>query len=75
MKLESIPRATLESYYAFGGVLPSAVEWKPLLDDATWARGPNYHVAPGATVDVWPHFVATTGNVVTLIPDRIVVPA
>ena len=37
-------------------------EWKPLLDDATWSRGPNYRVRPGATVDVWPHFVRTQGR-------------
>jgi predicted alpha/beta superfamily hydrolase len=44
------------------------VEWKPLLDDTTWARGPNYHVAPGQTVDVWPRFTTPKGQVVTLIP-------
>ncbi|HEY1552907.1 MAG TPA: hypothetical protein VGG28_33990, partial [Kofleriaceae bacterium] len=33
--------------------LPTAIEWKPLLDDATWARGPNYHVAPGETLDIY----------------------
>ncbi len=48
--------------------LTTPIEWKPLLDDATWARGPNYHAAPGATVDVWPHFNTITGQVVTLIP-------
>ena len=45
------------------------VEWKPLLDDATWALGPNYHVAPGQTVDVWPHFTTQAGQVVTLLAD------
>lgn len=43
-------------------------EWKPLLDDATWARGPNYRAAPGETVEVWPHFSTVAGQVVTLIP-------
>ena len=52
--------------YTLTGVT-TAVEWKPLLDDATWAIGPNYHVAPGAIVDVWPHFTAMTGTVKTLI--------
>ncbi len=47
--------------------LGAAAEWKPLLDDSTWALGPNYHVSPGQTVDVWPHFTSTTGQVVTLI--------
>jgi GH25 family lysozyme M1 (1,4-beta-N-acetylmuramidase)/predicted alpha/beta superfamily hydrolase len=53
--------------YALAG-LTAPAEWKPLLDDATWSRGPNYHVAPGQIVDVWPHFTTTQGQVVTLIP-------
>lgn len=47
--------------------LTGPAEWKPLLDDTTWSRGPNYHVAPGQTVDVWPHFTTIQGQVVTLI--------
>ena len=47
--------------------LTAPAEWKPLLDDATWAVGPNYRVAPGETVDVWPHFTTMKGQVVTLI--------
>jgi pullulanase len=43
------------------------VEYKPLLDDATWAIGPNYHVASGQAVDVYPHFTTMTGQVSTLI--------
>jgi predicted alpha/beta superfamily hydrolase len=46
--------------------LAAAIEWKPLLDDATWSRGPNYHVAPGQTLDVYPHFTQTMGQVTTL---------
>jgi predicted alpha/beta superfamily hydrolase len=48
-------------------VISGAAEWKPLLDGATWARGPNYRVAAGQTVDVWPHFTTVKGQVVTLI--------
>jgi predicted alpha/beta superfamily hydrolase len=47
--------------------LTAPIEWKPLLDDATWARGPNYHLAPGASVDVYPHFTQITGQLVTQI--------
>ena len=47
--------------------LTAVTEWKPLLDDATWAIGPNYHVSPGQTVDVWPHFTSAKGRVTTLI--------
>jgi len=38
-------------------------EWKPLLDDATWSRGPNYKVKPNTTVDVFPRFLETKGRV------------
>ena len=47
--------------------LAAPLEVKPLLDDATWSRGVNYHVAPGQTVDLYPHFTSTRGQVVTLI--------
>lgn len=43
--------------------LSGAVEWKPLLDDTVWSRGPNYHAAPGETLDVYPRFTATHGEV------------
>ena len=39
------------------------VEWKPLLDDSTWSRGPNYIARRGETLDVYPHFHATAGSV------------
>ncbi len=48
--------------------LAAPLEFKPLLDDATWARGANYHLAPGQTLDLYPHFTTTAGRVVTLIP-------
>ncbi len=53
--------------YTLTGVT-AAIEWKPLLDDTTWAIGPNYHVASTQIVDIWPHFTSTSGQVVTLIP-------
>jgi predicted alpha/beta superfamily hydrolase len=43
--------------------LDRPLEWKPLLDDRTWSRGPNYRARPGQTVDVWPHFERTAGAV------------
>ncbi|MFN7134895.1 MAG: alpha/beta hydrolase, partial [Myxococcales bacterium] len=39
------------------------VELKPLIDDTKWAEGPNWKVAPGQTVDVWPYFNHTAGAV------------
>ena len=54
--------------YTLSGVT-TPVEWKPLLDDATWALGPNYHVASGQAVDIYPHFTTLTGQVETLIAD------
>ena len=47
--------------------LAAPLEFKPLVDDATWSRGPNYKVAPGTTVDVYPHFTTVTGTVEKLI--------
>lgn len=43
--------------------LTSPVEVKPLVDDATWSRGPNYVVRPGQEVDLYPHFFTTAGSV------------
>jgi predicted alpha/beta superfamily hydrolase len=42
--------------------ISSSLEWKPLLDDSTWSRGPNYRVEAGGTVDVYPHFTTTQGT-------------
>ena len=39
-----------------------SLEFKPLLDDATWSRGPNYLAQSGQTVDVYPHFNLTQGQ-------------
>ena len=47
--------------------LAAPFECKPLLDDATWSRGPNYKIAPGATVDLYPHFTTVNGSVTKLI--------
>ncbi|HNN94432.1 MAG TPA: alpha/beta hydrolase-fold protein [Pseudomonadota bacterium] len=38
------------------------LEWKPLVDDATWSRGQNYAVQPGQTVDIYPHFYNGAGR-------------
>jgi predicted alpha/beta superfamily hydrolase len=43
------------------------LEWKPLLGDATWSRGPNYHVSPGDTIEVAPHFSASGGRVEAIL--------
>jgi predicted alpha/beta superfamily hydrolase len=45
--------------------LAAPIELKPLLDDATWSRGANYHLAPGQTIDLYPHFTSTHGRVTT----------
>jgi len=46
--------------------LSGPLELKPRLG-TTWAVGPNYHVLPGQSLDLYPHFTATAGQVVTLI--------
>jgi predicted alpha/beta superfamily hydrolase len=38
------------------------LEWKPLLDDQTWAKGANDTVDPGATSVVQPRFFHDTGT-------------
>jgi predicted alpha/beta superfamily hydrolase len=55
--------------FTFATTPGAAVQWKPLLDDSTWSRGPNYTVQPNETVDVYPHFTNSAGQVVTLISD------
>jgi predicted alpha/beta superfamily hydrolase len=47
--------------------LAAPFECKPLLDDATWSRGPNYKIATGATVDLYPHFTTVAGSVSKLM--------
>jgi predicted alpha/beta superfamily hydrolase len=59
--------ATGDTYSLSLSGITTPLEWKPLLDDTTWALGPNYHVASGQTVDIYPHFTSTSGQVETLI--------
>jgi len=42
--------------------LSAPLEWKALLGDRTWSRGPNYFAAPGATVEVFPRFTTAAGR-------------
>lgn len=37
-------------------------EWKPLLDDTVWSRGPNYTALAGTVVTVTPRFETVTGT-------------
>jgi predicted alpha/beta superfamily hydrolase len=39
-----------------------ALQCKPLFDDATWSMGPNFSVAPGQSLDIWPHFFHDRGK-------------
>ena len=47
--------------------LAAPAAWIPLLDDVTFAIGGNHAVAPAQTVEIWPHFTTTQGQVITLI--------
>ncbi|MBS1149427.1 MAG: esterase family protein [Myxococcaceae bacterium] len=38
------------------------LEFKPLLDDTNWSRGPNYTVQAGTAVDIYPHFFTANGQ-------------
>jgi predicted alpha/beta superfamily hydrolase len=40
----------------------TAIELKPLFDDATWSKGPNWKLTPGQTLDIWPHFFHDAGR-------------
>ena len=40
----------------------TAVELKPLFDDEVWSGGPNFAVAPGQTLDIWPTFFHEGGR-------------
>lgn len=46
--------------------LAATIELKPLFDDTTWSLGPNYVLAPGGTLDVWPHFFHDGGRLVEI---------
>ena len=50
------------------GELSSPLELKPLLDETTWARGPNAVVHPGETLELAPRFFSTSGQVVLQWP-------
>lgn len=39
-----------------------SLEWKPLLDDATWSKGANYAATSGSTVTVAPRFLRDAGQ-------------
>jgi len=43
--------------------LKAPTQCKPLLDDTSWAHGANYVINPNTTVEIYPHFVATHGQV------------
>ena len=42
--------------------LAAPLELKPLLDDTTWSKGPNYTVRPGEAVDLYPRFLTDQGS-------------
>ena len=42
--------------------LTEALEWKPLLDDATWSKGPNYVGRLGVVNEIAPHFFRDNGQ-------------
>jgi predicted alpha/beta superfamily hydrolase len=39
----------------------TAFDFKPLLDGSTWSIGPNYRIAPGETIDIYPRFQSANG--------------
>jgi predicted alpha/beta superfamily hydrolase len=65
---QAMSAAADDTWVYASDTVSGVIEWKPYLDDATPARGPNYTAAAASTVDVWPHFFATHGQVSKLIP-------
>ena len=59
----------------------AVVDFKPMLDDDAWSRGPNYRALPGQTVDIYPHFVTVAGSysrkwpsfTSTVLPSRVAI--
>jgi predicted alpha/beta superfamily hydrolase len=43
--------------------LSGPLEVRPYLDDTTPSRGASYFVTPGQTLDIYPHFTVTKGEV------------
>jgi len=41
----------------------AALQCKPLFDDTTCAVGPNWSLAVGQTLDMWPYFFHTVGRI------------
>lgn len=39
------------------------IRFKPLINDEVWAKGVDYFVRAGETIDIYPFFLATTGTV------------
>jgi len=52
--------------YTLTGISGS-FEFKPMLDDITWSRGPNYRASAGQAADIYPHFITVQGTTVKLI--------
>jgi len=43
--------------------LTAGIQCKPLFDDTTWAVGPNWTLAVGQTLDMWPFFFHSGGRI------------
>ena len=52
-----------DSVYTWSGSVSARTQFKPLLGDQVWSRGPNFVVDPGATVEIWPRFQGDAGRV------------
>ena len=61
--------APIEATWTTGDVWRAAVDatstiaCKPLLDDQLWANGPNWNVAAGGPIDLWPWFFHDAGTI------------
>ncbi len=58
----SLTRITADVWEWSSDQVARSFEWKPLLDDREWSIGSNYRASPGATLDIYPRFVARSGR-------------
>jgi predicted alpha/beta superfamily hydrolase len=58
----AMQRLDAETWSLTVTTLEGDLEWKPLLDDATWSLGPNWNAHAGVSTEIAPRFFTTTGT-------------
>jgi predicted alpha/beta superfamily hydrolase len=58
----AMTKVDAETWTLTVSTLAEDLEWKPLLDDSTWSKGPNYNGRVGVENEVAPRFVRDNGE-------------